>query len=279
MEERQITFELEGKRAYGMAHLPDAAAAGVVFCHPFAEERKSAYRAMTTTARALAEAGIAALRFDYRGCGESEGEFADATVSSRLADIVQARKLLGELAGTDRVGLLGLRFGALLAAHFAEEHADVPFLVLWEPVLQGGKYFLADLRKKLIKEMMTAGKGSVSRAEIIESLKDPETLVDFDGYMVSGRMYAELEGLDLLSGLGKHQGPTLIVQISFNTKVSRTNSQLEAAYRSANVPVELAPVVEEPFWNRIDLVECPTLVAATREWLERRIADGTPRSV
>ena len=275
MKERQIEFDLDGLRMFGMAHLPAEARAGIVFCHPFAEERKSAYRAMVEAARALCKAGIAVLRFDYRGCGDSEGEFRDATVSTRQADVERAMSLLAELGGADRIGLLGLRFGSLLAASVAEKRGNVPFLVLWEPVTDGKSYFMADLRKKLIKEMMTAGKGSVKREEIIESLKDPATVIDFDGYLVSGKMYGELEELDLHQQLGHHQAPTLIVQISFNEKISKPNAALEEAYRSAGVDILLVPVVEEPFWNRIDLVECPNLISETLKWIEEKAVDGT----
>lgn len=270
MQERQIAVEVDGLRMFGMAHLPDAARAGLVFCHPFAEERKSACRAMVTAARAFCEAGVAVMRLDYRGCGDSEGAFADATVSTRLADIERAMTVLADAAGTPRIGLLGLRFGALLAAQVAERRGDVPFLVLWEPVTQGKSYFMADLRKKLIKEMITSGKGSARRDEIVASLKEPATLIDFDGYMVSGRMYAELEGLDLPKQLGQHKAPTLIVQISFNTKLAKPVAALEQAYREAGAEVEVVPVVEEPFWNRIDLVECPNLIRETLKWLEEK---------
>ena len=279
MEERQIEFDVDGLRLFGMAHLPDEAKAGIVFCHPFTEERKSAYRAMVEAARAFCEAGLAVLRFDYRGCGDSEGEFRDATVSTRQADIDRAMGLLAEMSGAERIGLLGLRFGSLLAASVAEKRGDVPFLVLWEPVADGKSYFMADLRKKLIKEMMTAGKGSVKREEIIESLKDPATVIDFDGYLVSGKMYGELEELDLHQQLGHHKGSTLIVQISFNEKISKPNAALEEAYRNAGVDVQLIPVIEEPVWNRIDLVDCPSLISETVTWLKEKALDGTSGNV
>jgi len=268
MEERQVTIEVDGTRMYGMAHLPDEAKAGIVFCHPFAEERKSGYRAMVLAARALCEAGFAVLRFDYRGTGDSEGEFQDATVSTREADIAAAMAQLAELSGCDRIGLLGLRLGSLFAARVAEQRGDVSFLVMWEPVTNGKSYFMADLRKKLIKEMMTAGKGSAKREEIVESLKDPATIIDFDGYLVSGAMYGELEPLDLLKQFGGHKAPTLVVQISHNANISKPNERLRDAYAEAGVDLTIVPVVEEPFWNRIDFVACPNLIAATREWLE-----------
>jgi len=273
MEERQVIFELDGARLYGMAHLPDEAQAGIVFCHPFAEERKSGYRAMVLAARAFCEAGFAVLRFDYRGTGDSEGEFHEATVSTREADIAEAMKQLAELSGCGRIGLLGLRLGSLFAARVAEQRGDAPFLVLWEPVTNGKSYFMADLRKKLVKEMMTAGKGSVKREDIIESLKDPATVIDFDGYLVSGAMYGELEAIDLLAQLGGHKGPTLIVQISHREAVSKPNERLRDAYAQAGADVTLVPVVEEPFWNRIDFVGCPNLIGQTLKWLAP-LADG-----
>jgi len=275
MAERQVTFDIDGVRMYGMIHLPDSARAGLVFCHPFAEERKSAYRAMVSAARAFVDAGIAVLRFDYRGCGESEGEFEDATVSTRLADIERAMELLKQEAGLDRVGLLGLRLGALFAAQVAEKRGDLPMLVLWEPATNGKSYFMADLRKKLIKEMMTAGKGSVKREEVIESLKDPATIIDFDGYSVSGQMYGELEPIDLLEQLGRHKAPTLIVQISHNAKISKPLERLDEAYRAAGADVQVVPVVEPPVWNRIDLVECPALTGETLKWIEGKVGNGT----
>ncbi len=271
MAEQQVEFALDGTRMFGMAHLPERPRAGVVFCHPFAEERKSAYRAMVTAARAFCDAGFAVLRFDYRGCGDSEGEFQDATVSTREADIAEAMAQLTRLAGVECVGLLGLRLGALFAARVAEDMGDLPFLVLWEPVANGKNYFMADLRKKLIKEMMTSGKGSVKREEIIESLKSPETVIDFDGYLVSGAMYSELEGIDLLSQLGRHRGPTLLVQISHTERFARPHEQLRDAYLAAGADAELAAVVEEPFWNRIDFAGCPRLIETTRDWLAARL--------
>lgn len=53
--------------------------------------------------RALAERGIATLRFDTSGVGESEGVLAKATFSSRITDIISACKALGAAYAAPRL--------------------------------------------------------------------------------------------------------------------------------------------------------------------------------
>ncbi|MBM4047042.1 MAG: hypothetical protein FJ279_18220, partial [Planctomycetes bacterium] len=90
MRQEQIEFTSGGVRLFGMLHRAELGAdhkSGMVFCHPFGEERKSAFRAMVAAARAFADDGFTVLRFDYRGCGDSEGEFRDATLAAQMADV------------------------------------------------------------------------------------------------------------------------------------------------------------------------------------------------
>lgn len=51
-------------------------------------------RAVGHLSRSLTEQGIAVLRFDFTGLGESEGEFADTTFSSNVEDLVAAARFL-----------------------------------------------------------------------------------------------------------------------------------------------------------------------------------------
>jgi alpha/beta superfamily hydrolase len=67
--------------------------------------------------RALAEKGVAVLRFDFTGLGESDGEFAETNFSSNLGDIFAAADFLRRRGGAPRV-LLGHSLGgaAVIAA-------------------------------------------------------------------------------------------------------------------------------------------------------------------
>ena len=59
-----------------------------VFAHCFTCGKNSL--AATRISRALAQQGIATLRFDFTGLGESEGDFGRGGFSSSVADIVAA---------------------------------------------------------------------------------------------------------------------------------------------------------------------------------------------
>ena len=68
-------------------------------------------------ATALAGKGIAVLRFDFTGLGSSEGDFANSTFSSNVADLVRAADHLRETRRTPAI-LIGHSLGgaAILAA-------------------------------------------------------------------------------------------------------------------------------------------------------------------
>jgi alpha/beta superfamily hydrolase len=71
--------------------------------------------------QALVEAGIASLRFDYRGVGRSEGKYGDGL--GERADAVAALAYLRQLAQVDqdKVGIIGYSFGATMALTAADE--------------------------------------------------------------------------------------------------------------------------------------------------------------
>jgi exosortase A-associated hydrolase 2 len=244
----------------------EAADTAVLFCHAFGEERKSSALTMARLARAVAGEGLPALRFDYYGTGDSEGDFVEADVETRLEDIATAAGWLRERTGCERVALLGLRLGATLAARAAERLNGVTGLVMIEPVPDGEKYLGGELRRQLIRQMMTHGKGSASRQEIMENLQDEEFVFDLDGFGITGGTYRQICGLSLDDV--SYDGPVQVVQIHFNEK---PKSELEAvcqAYRDAGAPVTFETLVLPPIWNRIDITLAPDLDERVTEWLK-----------
>ena len=128
---------------YGVCHEPApdrARPLGVVLCQPILHESSDARRAMRALGDQLASAGVAVLRFDYFGTGDSAGGSDAGTVERWARDIEAAMDELKASRGLSAVGLVGLRLGASLAARVAAQRDDVPFLVLWEPVVRGGLY-------------------------------------------------------------------------------------------------------------------------------------------
>lgn len=114
---------------------------GVVMCNPFGYEALCIYRGWRELAEALAARGIAVLRFDYPGTGDSSGNEEDPQrLRAWLDSIKTAAARLRAETGVTRLGLCGLRLGATLAALAAEELGGVDSLVMLMPVSSGKGY-------------------------------------------------------------------------------------------------------------------------------------------
>jgi pimeloyl-ACP methyl ester carboxylesterase len=81
------------------------------------------------------------LRFDYYGTGDSEGDMTDASVPMWHENIVTAMQEIAAISGVRHVGLIGFRFGGMLAARVAaRDPANVDQLLLWDPVVNGSAF-------------------------------------------------------------------------------------------------------------------------------------------
>ena len=98
--------------------------------------------------RALQRAGVAALRFDFRGVGRSEGEHGGGQ-DERL-DVVAAIDLVAPLAGDGPVVLCGYSFGAAVAADVLDPRLGGWALVAPPLGLVGAGLAGPDHRPKLV---------------------------------------------------------------------------------------------------------------------------------
>lgn len=130
-----LTFTADGYRLAGWLHHPGAAEFPVVIgSHGLESDADSPKQ------RALAGActtrGIAFLRFDHRGRGRSEGEFAAVTsLASRVADLLAAAATVRRVAGFDgRIALFGSSLGAAVCMAAAGVLAPAAMVLFAAPV-------------------------------------------------------------------------------------------------------------------------------------------------
>jgi uncharacterized protein len=142
-EEEVITFDSQGGKVVGTLSLPDGGPAPVVLMfHGFTGNRDELPIATTTegvfsrTARLLADAGYASLRIDFRGSGESDGDFADTTFEGQIADGLKAVELMTaepRVKGSD-LAIIGWSQGGLVATAVAGRSGMPDAVALWAAV-------------------------------------------------------------------------------------------------------------------------------------------------
>lgn len=142
--EQPLHLEHHGTRIAGILNLPDGVARPpvVLMMHGFTGQKNEFDIAGTQTglythmAQQLAKAGIASLRFDFAGSGESSGDWADTTFSGQIRDAIRAFDHLQalETVDGDRIGILGYSQGGLVGAHLAAARPEADAVVLWAPV-------------------------------------------------------------------------------------------------------------------------------------------------
>ncbi|KAG0163090.1 hypothetical protein DFQ28_010983 [Apophysomyces sp. BC1034] len=123
---------------------PGAAGWGVVLCNPLGHEALWLHQTMRQLAERLAARRIPVLRFDYAGTGDSLD--ADMLVEpTRWTDETgRAVAHLRHVAGVQRVALVGLRYGAMVAVHAAPK-VGAQRVVLIAPVVSG-RQFVRELK-------------------------------------------------------------------------------------------------------------------------------------
>jgi pimeloyl-ACP methyl ester carboxylesterase len=205
-----------GKWLRGMAHYPGAAKAaraprdrapGVVFFHGFTGDRMESHWMFVKCARALEGTGIASLRFDFFGSGESDGDFSEATLRSELADARRAVEFFRRQKRIDanRVGLLGISLGGLIAAALAPA-VRARALVLWSAVA-----YLPHLR--------TLAESSVT------PIPGGGGAVEYNAREVAPQFLDDTLRVDPARAVGRFKRPTLIIHPEKDTHVPLSHAQ------------------------------------------------------
>ncbi|MBL8471969.1 MAG: hydrolase 1, exosortase A system-associated [Rhodocyclaceae bacterium] len=134
-EELATRFHCHGDALFGVVAAPEAPArTGVLIVVGGPQYRAGSHRQFIALARALAAAGVANLRFDHRGMGDSEGEARDFTQLDE--DIAAAiEHLLRAVPTLQRVVIWGLCDAASAALMYRQRRADprLAGLVLLNP--------------------------------------------------------------------------------------------------------------------------------------------------
>jgi len=224
-----------------------------VYCHPLFDERKCSHRFSYQLKRAFEGAGLVLERFDYRGTGEAEGEFAEVTLGSLREDI--ARQAQG-----GQVCLIGLRLGAsLVFDHCVRRPCLAAKAVLIAPIINGRGYVGYLRRKQRIKDLMT---------RLCEHELDDEGFENLEGYKTGVKFVERLQSLDLFDLARGYslENFLYIAQVSEREKADddlvRLAEMLDGVVRKVCVERVNTPM----FWERIPVADYTELTTKVLRW-------------
>lgn len=184
---------VDGSPRFCLLHRPAGAVrAAILYLHPFAEEMNRARRVVAGAARAFAAAGYAVLQLDLHGCGDSAGDFGDASWAQWQRDTAAGLAYLHETFVAPPI-IWGLRSGALLAGAAATAQPAAPGLLLWQPVLAGKTHLQQFLRLALAADMLDGTAAGGGTAALMAQLEAGES-VEVAGYRLAPALAQGLAG-------------------------------------------------------------------------------------
>ncbi len=252
-----------------------AAARGLVLhVHAFAEEMNKSRRMVAQQARALAANGYAVLQMDLLGCGDSAGDFGDATWDAWLDDVVWACDHVRQLSqphadASVPLWLWGHRAGALLAAQaadrIAEATGEAPHLLLWQPSSAGKTVLQQFLRMKAAAELIGGGAKGV-----VESLRQELAAgrpVEVAGYCLHPGLASGLEAATLAPPRRPGRAVWLEVATSESPELLPASRVVMDRWRAAGWQVEAEALRGATFWQTTEIEDAPALIARSTEAL------------
>ncbi|WP_296409272.1 hydrolase 2, exosortase A system-associated [Zoogloea sp.] len=234
----------------------------LVFAHPFAEEMNKSRRMVALAAGAFAACGWSTLQIDFTGCGDSGGDFEDASWAAWTADLHDAwcwasANLPGPLA------VWGLRGGALVISDWLRASGVVAPLLLWQPVSNGRQHLNQFLRLKAAGEMLADADAKASM-DLIRSSLQAGHAVDVAGYRLPAALAGGMEtsSLSLPPGFG---APVALFELGppERTELSPALRVLTERWSGANVSVRATCVAGPAFWQTQEIELCPALIDAS----------------
>lgn len=201
MHRAPVPVHLDGQkgRLFAVYYPPAAGAAPrgqILFVAPFAEELNEFRYGAALQARRFSSAGFGTMLLDLFGCGESGGHFEEATWAVWKTDVCAAVAWLDRQHGGPLI-FWGIRTGAMLALDVAGEPGmTIHGLLLWSPVVDGGRYIEDVLRRQAIIDG-AAGRGATLRwfRDQLAAGNSVEAL----GYELSAVLVQELQSLSLFN--------------------------------------------------------------------------------
>lgn len=211
----QVSFTNEGSQLFGVLHRPigEVKAPVVIFFHGLAGHRVGKHRMYVLLSECLSHVGIASLRFDFRGSGDSEEAFSEMSINGEVSDALKALEFVANHPQLDpsRIGCFGRSFGGAITVSAIHRFKTVKSVALWAPVFNAGQW-------EEQWEMVQTQKVDKEQRHDLMRINGQLPSMNFYKELFSMNLEKELEGLTEMPLLLIHGEKDPLVDISHSEK-------------------------------------------------------------
>ena len=202
LPERAGYFPVSGAHLYTVLHLVEKPVARLLLAGSFASERHFSFDPWVRWARYLASKGVEVLRFDYRGVGESEGVFEEASFQQWSEDLVLLATSLRSQSPSLPLILHGLEVGAVLAGKaFDSGIGDI--LLLWSAPANANLALRPTLLRWVVADQLFKfGDDRKPAADYIRRMEQGAA-IEVEGYRWTAELWRESFGVVLPPALAE----------------------------------------------------------------------------
>lgn len=243
--DRIVTFFSQGQAIVADLSIPLEGAPCVIMSHGMEGSKDGAkWRLLATK---LYEAGIASLRFNYRGCGQgkdkSQGKFENTTLGGRIQDFRAALDFVeGMAVDSNRLGVIGSSLGAVVA------------ITAW------------DKRLRAIVAMATPCQFPTPTEKQLRHFQEAEYFDLPSGRRIGTEFLRELWHHDTGRDIGRVKCPILIIHGSADKDVPVDDAR--RLYEKANEPKRLE-IIKGGGHGFDDPIHLQQVVSLAFGWLRR----------
>ncbi len=242
----------------------------LLFVHPFAEEMNRSRRMVNLAAQAFAVEGWTVMQTDLHGCGDSAGDFGDASWASWLHDLDQAHAWLQQQVAKP-IALWSLRAGSLLAADWLDSRKMALPHLCWQPVLSGSQYLTQFLRIRLGADLAASSQSSQVLGGLRNALKAGEP-ISVGGYWLNADLAQALEQSHLRAPAAAAGTRLTLFEVSSGDVPGLTPATTNWLQKAsiAGHAVSGQAVSGAKFWQSAEVETAPELIPASlqamRSW-------------
>ncbi|HEY2748337.1 MAG TPA: alpha/beta fold hydrolase [Polyangia bacterium] len=260
----------------GHLHTPRGAAidlCAVICPAPFGYDNVCGHRGLRILGDRLASSGIAALRFDFPGTGDSDGAEELSAWKKAVATAVATAR---HESGCTKIAIVGVGLGGAIALGALDQGLDVDKLILWGAPARARAWLREQRAYQKVAELASATKDPNAP----KPPPDPPGIEVLAGFPMHEKLAAELSAFELKSAppdawpASRARPATLVVTRTISGDEKTLTPALEARALTATVEQRdgFNKMFDQPHLSIAPL----EIFALMRDWLAKDVAARAP---